>query len=153
MSKAQAHYLRIYSGAITYYRWQSYYVSVDVTWESQQWSYQGFEPSGIATGSVEAESAVTIDIPATTIAINAVLDALSKAQLIELRIYEFDTRAGNYTPQANQTLISTYIGEVTNVTGTLTSLQIELGSSLSPIGAQIPPRKFTTTLIGAPCRL
>jgi hypothetical protein len=37
--------------------------------------------------------------------------------------------------------------------GAFESLRLELGSSLAPVGAQVPPRTFTTRLIGAPCKL
>jgi hypothetical protein len=82
-----------------------------------------------------------------------VLQALDEARLAELRLYEFDTILGNSTPQAGQTLIASYLGEVVGVSGSFTSIQMQLGSSLSPVGAQVPPRKFTTTLIGAPCQI
>jgi hypothetical protein len=42
---------------------------------------------------------------------------------------------------------------VVGVSGSFTSIEMELGSSLSPVGAQVPPRTFSTQLIGAPCKL
>jgi hypothetical protein len=85
--------------------------------------------------------------------IEVVLQALNEARLAELQFYEFDTILGNSTPQAGQTLIASYLGEVVGVSGSFTSIQVELGSSLSPIGAQVPPRKFSSLLVGAPCKL
>ena len=82
-----------------------------------------------------------------------VLQALDDARLAELRLYEFDTLLGNTTPQTGQTLIASYLGEVVGVSGSFTSIQMQLGSSLSPVGAQVPPRTFSTRLIGAPCKL
>lgn len=153
MARAQSQFLRIYSGGITYNRWQSYYVNTSVTWESAQWSYQPFEADGITAGDVESEASISITLPATTNVIDAVLTALDQVRLVELRLYEFDTLLGNSTPQAGQALIATYIGEVVNASGSFTSITMQLGSSLSPIGAQVPPRKFNTKLIGAPCKL
>jgi len=37
--------------------------------------------------------------------------------------------------------------------GKLTNVRINLGSALSPVGAQFPPRKFTTAIMGKGCRL
>ena len=82
-----------------------------------------------------------------------VLQALNEARLAELQVYEFDTLLGNSTPQAGQSLIASYLGEVVGVSGGFTSIQMQLGSSLSPVGAQVPPRKFTSNLIGSPCKL
>jgi len=153
MARAQAQYLRIFSGATTYQRWQSYYVNTSVTYGGATWAYQPFDADGITAGEVQSESSISVRLPATTNAIEAVLQALNETRLAELQLYEFDTLLGNSTPQAGQALIASYLGEVVNVGGSLTSINIELGSSLAPIGAQIPPRKFTTKLIGAPCKL
>jgi hypothetical protein len=70
-------------------------------------------------------------------------------------MYEFDTLAEGAAsgPVAVQDLIASYVGEVVGASGTFESISLELGSSLSPVGAQVPPRTFTTRLVGAPCKL
>jgi hypothetical protein len=153
MARAQSQYLRIFSGSTTYQRWQSYYVNTSVTWESASWSYQPFDADGITAGEVQSESSISIQLPATTNVIEVVLQALNKARLAELRLYEFDMLLGNSAPQTGQRLIASYLGEVVGVQGSFTSIQLELGSSISPVGAQVPPRTYTTRLIGAPCKL
>jgi hypothetical protein len=153
MARGQSQFLRIFSGSTTYQRWQSYYVNTSVTWESASWAYQPFDADGITAGEVQAESSISITLPATTNALEVVLQALDEARLAELRLYEFDTIFGNTAPQAGQTLIASYLGEVVGVKGGFTSIQLELGSSLSPVGAQVPPRTFSTQLIGSPCKL
>jgi hypothetical protein len=153
MAHGQSQFLRIFSGDTTYQRWQSYYVNTSVTWESASWSYQPFDADGITAGEVQSESSISVTLPATTNVMEVVLQALNEARLAELRLYEFDTILGNSTPQAGQTLIASYLGEVVGVSGGFTSIQMQLGSSLSPVGAQVPPRTFSTRLIGAPCKL
>ena len=153
MARGQSQYLRIFSGSTTYQRWQAYYVNTSVTWESASWSYQPFDADGITAGEVQSESSISVTLPATTNVMEVVLQALDEARLAELRLYEFDTILGNSTPQAGQTLIASYLGEVVDVSGSFTSIQMQLGSSLSPVGAQVPPRTFTSALIGASCKL
>jgi len=153
MARGQSQFLRIFSGSTTYQRWQSYYVNTSVTWESASWSYQPFDADGITAGEVQSESSISITLPATTNALEVVLQALDEARLAELRLYEFDTNLGNSAPQAGQTLIASYLGEIVGVQGSFTSITMELGSSLSPVGAQVPPRTFSTRLIGSPCKL
>jgi hypothetical protein len=153
MARAQSQYLRIFSGSTTYQRWQSYYVNTSVSYDGAVWAYQPFDIDGITAGEVQSEASISVRLPATTNAIEVALQALDEARLAELRLYEFDTLLGNSTPQAGQTLIASYLGEVVNVSGTFSSISLELGSSLSPIGAQVPPRLFSTSLIGAPCQL
>jgi hypothetical protein len=153
MARAQSQYLRIFSGSTTYQRWQSYYVNTNVTWESASWSYQPFDADGITAGEVQSESSISIRLPATTNVIEVVLQALNEARLAELQFYEFDTILGNSTPQAGQTLIASYLGEVVGVKGGFTEIEMELGSSLAPVGAQVPPRAYSSRLVGAPCKL
>jgi hypothetical protein len=153
MARAQAQYLRIFSGSTTYQRWQSYYVNTSVSYDSNVWAYQPFDADGITAGEVQSESSISVTLPATTNVVEVVLQALDEARLAELRLYEFDTLIGNTTPQSGQSLIASYLGEVVGVSGSFTSIQMQLGSSLSPVGAQVPPRTFSTRLIGAPCKL
>ena len=153
MARAQAQYLRIFSGSTTYQRWQSYYVNTSVSYDSNVWAYQPFDADGITAGEVQSESSISVTLPATTNVVEVVLQALDEARLAELRLYEFDTLLGNTAPQTGQTLIASYLGEVVGVSGSFTSIQMQLGSSLSPVGAQVPPRTFSTRLIGAPCKL
>lgn len=153
MARAQAQYLRIYLGSVTYERWQSYYVNQTVTWQGQPWTYQPFSADGITVGKVESEASITLTVPATTNMIQILLPSLDQGRLAELAIYEFDPNFNNSTPQSGQVQIAAFTGEIVSINGTFTNLEIELGSSLSPIGAQVPPRSFTSRLIGAPCRL
>ena len=153
MARGQSQYLRIFSGATTYQRWQSYYVNTSVSYGSAVWAYQPFDADGITAGEVQSESSISVTLPGTTNVMEVVLQALNEARLAELQVYEFDTILGNSTPQTGQTLIASYLGEVVGVSGGFTSIQMQLGSSLSPVGAQVPPRTFSTRLIGAPCKL
>lgn len=153
MARAQAQYLRIFSGSTTYQRWHSYYVNTSVSWESATWAYQPFDADGITAGEVQSESSISIQLPATTNVVEVVLQALNEARLAELRLYEFDTLLGNSVPQTAQRLIASYLGEVVGVKGSFTSIEMQLGSSISPVGAQVPPRTFSTRLVGAPCKL
>lgn len=153
MARGQSQYLRIFSGSTTYQRWQSYYVNTSVTYDGAVWAYQPFDADGITAGEVQSEASISVRLPATTNVIEVTLQALDEARLAELKLYEFDTLLGNSTPQPGQRLIASYIGEVVGASGSFTLIEMELGSSLSPVGAQVPPRTFTTTLIGAPCQL
>ena len=98
-------------------------------------------------------SSVEIEVPATTTAVDTFTKALSRGYLCEVKMYEFDSRKENQLPQSSQTTIVSHLGEVVGLAGTFTSLTVEIGSALIPIGAQAPPRKFTTYQIGAPIRI
>ena len=153
MGRAQAQYLRIFDTSSTYVRWQGYYVNQTVTLDSASWEYMPFSASGIVESGASGGKSVSITVPATNSVVEAFNLALSYGRFCELKIYEFDSRLDQTAPQSGQNLIAAYTAEVVNVSGTFTRLDIELGSSLSPVGAQVPPRKFTSYLIGAPLRI
>lgn len=151
--RAQSYFLRIFDDAGTYARWQSYYVNLTVTLASQQWEYYPFVANGLIGGSSGSDSGVTIEVPATEEATFAFQDALNQNRLVEVKVYEFNSAQTQSQPPASQVTIGTFVGEVTGISGTFSLLSIQLGSGLAPVGAQAPPRKFSTLLIGAPIRL
>jgi len=147
--RAQSQYLRIYdSGGTTYNRWQSYYANDSVTWQGVKWLYVPFIADGITAGITGDESNVTVTTAATSMVLNAFELAMRDGRLVDLTIYQFDVLEGNNAPQADQELIASYTGQVIGGRSTLTSLTLQLGSALSPVGAQVPPRKFTTAIMG-----
>ena len=153
MARGQSQYLRIFDNGGTYQRWQNYYINSTVTYDTASWAFLGFDVDGFTAGQTGDEGGVSVTLPATAFIIDTVEDALRNARLCELQMFEFDTLDGNDAPQAGQELIASYVGEVVGAGGPFESISLELGSSLSPVGAQVPPRKFTSRLIGVPVKL
>jgi hypothetical protein len=154
MSFARSQYLRVFDAAgATYQRWQSYHAWTAVSWDSATWIYQPFQADGFTAGLTGDEGAITITAPATPLVLNTVARALAQGHLLELKLYQFDPAGGDATPPNTQELIAAFTGEIIGASETLTDVRIELGSSLAPVGAQIPPRTFVTRLIGKGCRL
>jgi hypothetical protein len=150
MVRAQSQFLRIYDAAgITYQRWQNFYSNAIVTWDSASWVYVAFTASGVASGVTGDEGGITLTLPATGVVVQAVDLAMEQARLFEVKTYEFDPVAdGVSSPPAGQTLLSTFLGEITSASETGFEFTLQMGSSLSPIGAQFPPRTLTNNLIG-----
>ena len=151
-SRTQAQYLRLFDNSSTYYRWQSYYINQTVSWDSASWSYHPFTANGVVGGSASGNN-ITVQIPATSTAAAAFVGALNLNRICEIKIYEFDSLIGQSAPPAGQTLIGSFTGEVISIAGSFTAYTITIGSSLAPVGAQAPPRKFTNLLICAPIQL
>ena len=152
-NRAQAQYLRIYSGGTDKQLWQSYYVNSTISLNSKSWSYFPFTADGLMSSSASGANRVSVTCPATTTAISALTEALNNQYLVELKVYEFDSRLSNVAPQSNQSLIVNFLGVITEISGSFETLRVRIGSSISPVGASCPPRKFTTDLIGNPIRL
>jgi hypothetical protein len=151
-SRAQAQYLRIFDDSGTYLRWQGYYINQTVTWNTASWVYHPFTANGIVSGAGSGND-ITVEVPATNQAVAAFTTALNNNRLCEIEIYEFDSIIGQSAPPASQTLIGSVTGEVVRVGGSFVNWTITIGSSLAPVGAQVPPRKFTNLLIGSPMKL
>ena len=159
MARAQAQYLRIYDLAgTTYERWQNYYSGKTVTSQGQSWDYEPFLADGLVTGTRGDEAEITVSVAATTRVVRAFEESLNKGRLVDVSMYAFNPALGNEEPQpiitfslpgfVGQRLISQFTGQVVSASGGISNLSISLGSSLSPVGAQIPPRKFTTSIMG-----
>lgn len=153
MARAQAQYLRLYDGSTSYYRWQNYYVNDVVSWAGGLWLYQGFDADGFTVGQTGDESSLAVTLPASSLVVDAVRLALAEGWMAELLLYEFDPLAGNAAPQPGQQLVDSFVGQVVGANGSFVELSLQLGSSLAPVGAQLPPRKLSTRLIGVPLQL
>jgi len=152
-NRAQAQYLRIYTGGTDKQLWQSYYVNSTISSGGKSYSYFPFTADGLMSSSASGANRVSVTCPATTTAIAALTEALNNQYLCELKVYEFDSRLSNVAPQSNQSLIVNFLGVITEISGSFETLRVRIGSSISPVGASCPPRKFTTDLIGNPIRL
>jgi phage-related protein len=153
MARAQAQYLRIYDEATTYQRWQSYYANATITWDGQPWQYVPFIADGFTEGVSGDESSINVKAPAIITVVQAFDAAILAGRLVELSTYQFDPLFGNDSPQSIQTLIGRYVGQVAGGAAGLTTMTLQLGSAISPVGAQIPPRTFTTAIMGKGARL
>lgn len=154
MARAQSQYLTITNaGGTVVQRWQSYYGNTTVTFNGQAWAYVPFSAEGFTEGISGDESNISISAPAITLVVEAFNAAILNGHIVELSIYQFDPELGNATPQAGQVLMGTFVGQASGGGGSLTELTLQLGSAISPVGAQIPPRKFTTSIMGKGAKL
>jgi len=154
MARGQAQYLRIFDGGATYLRAQNFWVNSSVTRAGNVWSWLPFDFDGYVEGSSGDEGGVSITLPATALVMEELTTALREARLVEVSTYEFDVLDdGADVGPVGGDLIASFVGELVGAGGGFESITLELGSSLSPIGAQVPPRTFSTRLVGVPCRL
>jgi hypothetical protein len=153
METIQTQYLKVFDEDDTYHRWQNSYINQAVMWDGEEWQYQPFSADGITSGDVASESSLVISIPANATVNAAMQRALRRTQLILIEQYEFEIEPGQELIPLSQRLIASYLGEVVGVRASLTWMEVELGSTLAPVGVQIPPRTYTSTLVGVPCQL
>ena len=152
MSRAQMATLRLYKDGTTYLRWQNYYVNTSISFDSASWDFFPFEFGGIAESSAPGGGELSINLPASGLVVRDFCRAQTGSWLCEVKMYEFSSSLYLSGPPASPTLIASHLGQVLDIGGSFTSLEIGLGSVLSPVGSQVPPRTFSTALIGAPLR-
>jgi hypothetical protein len=130
-------------------KWQSYF---------RETAPDGFVFAELRTGGIVAtqegdQAEMTVTLPATPLIVAAVEDAISAGRLVQVQFWEFDSSLGDESPNGSEVVISQFLGEVIGGSSDFYSITMRLGSSLSSVGAQVPPRRFTTKIIGTPCRL
>ena len=153
MATGQAAFASIGDGFGTVFaRWQSYWVDSIANWDGQSWIYQQLDWAGVTSGQAMGDQA-TLTFPGVPSVLDMTERALAGPWVVTLRVLQFDEEAGATGPPATYTLAASCVGEVISASAGLTTMTWKLGSALSPVGAQFPPRTAGTRLIGVPCRL
>lgn len=111
-----------------------------------------FNANAIVSNASGGQQSIALDFAASRVIATLVEDGLANAYLAECNFYQFIPTA-NGTPPISKTLFASYLGELISAEQNESTISIQIGSSLNPVEAQAPPRKFTTTLIGEPPKI
>lgn len=128
--------------------WQNFWYG-RVTIYGQELDWLPFDAGGIFRGHVSGESSTTLELPATPDVWDLAIRSLASAGrwMAKLQLYEFEN--GESIPPDAMDLIGTTRGQVVNASNEpITTIKLELGSSLAPTGAMVPWRTATSRLIG-----
>jgi len=133
---------------------QSFYRQAPVTIGADSYQFLDFTVDGLAnTGSAD-QNELTLTFPGLTAISSAADDAMAEGWLATITVYQFDLPTRPDTPPPGQVVLLTAIGEVTGGSEDFpATVTITVGSALESLGAQVPPRRFTSALVGTPCRL
>lgn len=147
-------FLRLYDNNGTTLALQNYYMNGNVAINGDIYQFLDFS-IGDVTSSISADTSnMQITLPALTTVVLQIELALAQGLLGRLVVYRFEADAAPNSPPAGQTVLIDVIGEAANANSRFdSSITLELGSALAPIGSQVPPRRFTSELVGVPARL
>lgn len=149
MTVAIAEFLHIYtSTGTTIYKWQSF-------WSGQTVDAHTFYPfrlQPMLSGRSGAQPELTVELPLNATTLTVLEDGITNRYLATAELYEFTPPAGNTVP-ASKTLIAGFTGEITGGSLGQINLSMVVSSSLVSTEAQVPHRRFTTTLVGTPPKL
>lgn len=141
-----AQFLRVYTQAgTTLNRWQNYWTTTTVDGHS----FIPFDGAAIFSRITPSSDALDIVFPISNTILSLVENGLALRYLATLDFYQF-TPSTTGTPPATKTKIASYTGEFSSANITDTAVTLSIGTNLDPTEAQVPPRKFTTSLVGRP---
>lgn len=140
---ALAQFLEVKNNGVRVVAYQNYWPGQTVN----GFTHYPFTTQGIVADSSGGQSTFTLQLPATAESVQLLEDGLTNGYIARVQIYQFDPPANNTFPPTRQ-LVAQYDGEIIRGTAGQTQVTLVLGSSLDPVGAQIPPRKYTSNLVG-----
>ena len=147
MDKGYLQQLRLFKGAVDHAKWQSFFIGQTV----DGFAFHPFETGGIVVNTSADQSDMGVTVPLSSEDLALFDRAFNEGWLAQIWIYRFAPLTDNSPPSAKE-LVAEFIGEVIGTEFAYDRVTMKLGSALDPISAQIPPRKFTTALIGTPPR-
>lgn len=169
MALAQAQLIRVADVPVGF---QSYWVNAVGYVDAELYRFLPFETGVITTTNTGDNQTLSVDLPATSEMFSLVEQSVAEQQVWVVSIVNLEALT-NQGPGAeipgetynggpvrqfgqlddNLTLVARFYGEVIGCNSNMDTLSVQLGSSLSPVGSQVPPRKFSTSRVGAPLRL
>ena len=150
MAVGIAQFLRIYDADDTdRVLWQNYWPGQFV----DDHAYMPFVGGAIAANQTGIQEKISIQMPATPLAFDLVQAAAASGWLAEMSVYQFTITTATTTPPGSKTLTGRFTGEVIGGSMSLSTITIDVGSALTPIGIDVPVQKFSTGLVGAPPKL
>jgi hypothetical protein len=126
--------------------YQNYWIGQTV----QGATFYPFVCDGFLASATSGQDSMLITLPLTADAVSWLEGGIASAWVVTVKLYQFDPASAVFPPSLS--LVTEYNGEVIGGRRNAAEVTIEVGSSLSPVAAQMPPRKYTTTLIGEPPR-
>lgn len=147
-------FFRLYDSTSTVFAVQNYYQQATITLSGIPYQFLDFSSSElVATLSADTNS-VSVTLPAITAAVLALEGGIAEGWLAQIIVHRFQADTAPDTPPGGQVVMADIIGEVIGGGAPNdATITLEIGSALAPIGSQVPPRVFTPTLVGVPCRL
>ena len=148
-------FLRIYEPVTdsTAFAVQNYYHST-ITVSGVGFQFLDFSVEGLQSTYNADQNELTVTLPALTTAVDVAARGTGTL-LAEVTVYNFEAATAAEAPPVGQVTLLQFVGllaswELPNFD---TTLAVTIGSALSPVGAEFPPRRYSSAIVGIPCRL
>jgi hypothetical protein len=143
---AIAQFLHVFTptGA-TINRWQNFWINTTV----DSHTFFAFDGGAIFSRITPSSDSLNIVFPVSNTLLSLVENGLALRYLATLDLYQFVPNADGAAPSI-KTKIASYTGEFSSAVVNDLTVTLQIGANLDPTEAQVPPRKFTTSLVGRP---
>lgn len=148
MTTAIAEFLHVTTTAgADVYRWQSFWPGQTV----DSHTFYPFRLEPMLSGRSGEQPELQVELPLNAVTTALIEDGINNRYLVTATLYEFTPPVSGLP--ATKTAIAAFSGEV--LAGSLgqINLTMTVGSSVVSTEAQVPHRRFTTTLVGTPPKL
>lgn len=115
-------------------------------------TFKDFISEGIVSSRSGGSADISIVFPVSGSTLALIEDALGKNYLGQISLERFDVPDALGVPTKFE-VVASFLGEVISASATPTSITMSLGSTLDPVEATAPPRRFTSVLAGRPPKL
>ena len=140
MEFAVGHFLDLnLSNGSASYRWQNFWIKENV----DSYSFIPFGFSGMTTNRQGDNIDATLVFPNNELSRQYALEATQQKWVAKVQVMLFDPE-----DKTQRTLLSTYVGQVTASGWGETTINVRLNSLLDAVGADIPARRISQSLVG-----
>lgn len=148
-------FLRLWDpiGGSTVFAVQNYYHST-INSSGNDYQFLDFDVDSVAiTGSADAND-LTVTLPAITSAVETASRGTGQL-MASFTAYWFEADVAPDAPPVGQATLVHFVGLLSGwaLPNFDSDLTITIGSPLSPIAAQFPARRYSSAIVGTPCRL
>lgn len=144
MEFAVGHFLDLNVGSSSSsLHWQNFFIKENVTRGGQTYSFIPFGFSGLTTNRQGDNIDATLAFANTELSRQYALEATQKKWVAKVQVVLFDP-----DDKDDQTLLTTYVGQVTTSRWGETGIQVRLNTLLDAVGADVPSRRITQDLVG-----
>lgn len=141
---AVGNYLKLFNADQTLvYRFQNFHIGETAEYDNLTWSFLPFGFSGVSVNRTGDNTSASLVFPNNQLSRNWGVEAVTDrwlANVFVLNLDPDDATAG--------TLMHQYFGQVATGNWDETSLKLDLNTILDSVGADVPTRRLTQTLIG-----
>lgn len=144
ISLALGNYLKLTPKTSNPYYFQNFHINETAQYAGAGWDFVPFGFSGVSINRTGDNTAASLVFPNNQLTRGWAVDAVSQRWTAHVQVVNLDPE----NLEDEGTLMHQYFGQVASGNWDETSLQLDLNTILDAVGADVPTRRLTQSLIG-----